>query len=534
MLPQKNRIPFSQKSQDDKFKNCDQEIYDICIVGGGINGAGSAFESLRSGCKTLLVEKSDFASGTSSKSSRLVHGGLRYLEQFEFKLVFEALKERTYLLKKIPHLVKPIEFVLPLYKGDRVSAFKLRAGLFLYDLFCGFRAPHFHQRVSVSKLFQFFPKLKRRNSLGGFLYSDAMMEDDRIVVDLARRSHELGGDIFSYTEVLEAEQKNDVLEVTLKRGSEIKKIKTQHLISALGPWTDIFMSQLDSTWVPRLKPTKGVHVFFKTQAFQMKKALVMGADNQKRILFVIPRNEGILVGTTDTHFSDSPDSVKSEAADVDYILKVLKDYFPDIDLSSPSWVSTYAGVRPLVSDGASSESKISRNHVIESHLNNQVTVIMGGKYTTYRVMCQEAVSKALKNMGLSSKEKISDTFTPHFGEFDNSVIPSDHPVLSQSDLKQLFQRRGDEAHTILTEFKGQGLWEYEAQFAIEYEAVKSLKDFYLRRTPLFDQQHLCDQASIENMGRLFQSKLGWSDNQLQAEVESLMAAVQEQKEILSV
>lgn len=404
------------------------ETFDFLVVGGGITGAAVARDAARRGLSVALVERKDFAWGTSSRSSKLIHGGLRYLENLEFTLVFEALSERALLLKTAPHLVRPLRFYLPIYQGNPHSRMKIGAGLWLYDLLSLFRAPGFHRSLSRDQLLRELPGLEERKLSGGFSYFDASMWDDAMVTEILRSASASGAAVANYVEAREAFFEGDRLagfackdELT---GSEFR-IKAHQTVVCAGPWTDLVGGKTGPGWQHWLKPSKGVHLVFPYAKLPLPGAVTM-THSDGRIVFVIPRTdygEGVtIVGTTDGPTPDDPDRASVEDSDTAYLLNVLSRFFPGCKLGAQDVVSNYVGVRPLVDFGAQgSLAKASREHRIGEGPGGTV-IAAGGKYTTHRTMAEEIVETALHRWKASQdrpahwerlqKPRTKEPFTP--------------------------------------------------------------------------------------------------------------------------
>lgn len=514
-----------------------QEEYDVVIIGGGINGAGVARDAASRGMKVALVEASDFASGTSSRSSKLIHGGIRYLENFEFHLVFEALTERATLFKIAPHMVHPLRFLLPLYKGSRVGMNKMGLGMWVYDALSLFRAPKLHERLNAKKSIDRIPILQTKNLLGSFVYSDAYMDDDRLVIETLRSAKNLGADQVSYVKAKGAifkDEKMCAIECEDVLSNEKFVIKGKHFVSTVGPWTDQLGETLLSKWKKILRPSKGIHITLSKDRLPLPCAMVMATEGEKRIVFGIPRHEMIIIGTTDTDYNDDPANVHSTKADVDYLLKVVEEYFPGA-IRKEDILASYAGVRPLVNDGSETESKTSREHVIIDDPRN-ITFVAGGKYTTYRKMAEQTVEKFLKHYSKIDRKRFKT---------NNTKIPLNPKVTAESfkeaqgrleelvsrthftteHLQVLLDRHGAEAFDIVSQYYSpaqKSVWEMEALFAINESMCGKLQDFYLRRVPLFLSEKDHGFQFLESLSRLFQQKLGWTEEERKINVENIL------------
>jgi glycerol-3-phosphate dehydrogenase len=518
--------------------------FDLVVIGGGITGAGVARDAASRGMKVALVEMRDFSQGTSSRSSKLIHGGIRYLENFEFGLVFEALSERRLLFEIAPHLVHPLRFVIPLYKSGRVGMFKMGLGMWAYDALSMFEAPELHERLSAKESVERLPLLQKNELLGSYVYSDAYMDDDRLTIETLRSAVKQGALCLNYVSADNAERDEQgqvrAIHCTDQLTGKKLKIRGRHFVGTLGPWTDSVAPKLVGDWRKILRPTKGIHLTFDRKRLPLHQAVVMGAE--KRIVFGIPRHEMIIIGTTDTDFSGDPNDVGTTPDDVNYVLGVAEKYFPGAKLTSDDIIASYAGVRPLVDDGSSSESKTSREHLIVKDPHN-VTFIAGGKYTTYRRMAEDVVKAALDSFPIEDRVRFgrNDTKRPLNDEATQSKIADtfrdaqrlvNSYGLSPESTHFLIERHGGEAKRILQEGAravGQNdeerLWALEVHQAIHQTMCLNLVDFYVRRSPLFLARRDHGQSLIGFIGEAFAAELGWSDSKRQEEISSLQAFI---------
>lgn len=533
---------FSLADRSAVLDRMEHEHFDLVVIGGGITGAGVARDAASRGMKVALVEAKDFAIGTSSRSSKLIHGGIRYLENLEFGLVFEALSERRLLFDLAPHLVHPLRFVLPLYKGARVGMFKMGLGMWLYDALSMFEAPELHERLSPKESLERLPLLQRRELLGSYVYSDAYMDDDRLVLETLRSAVSMGASCASYVSAEDAQMvEGKVRSVGCTDHLTGRKFRLTgtHFVSTVGPWTDIVASHLLHEWKKILRPSKGVHLTFDRRRLQLHQAVVMAADTDKRIVFGIPRHEMIIIGTTDTDYSGDPYDVSASVDDVRYLLHIAGEYFPGAKLTAEDIIASYAGVRPLVDDGSASESKTSREHLILNDPRN-VTFVAGGKYTTYRRMAEQTVESALSNFKLEDRIRFGrgDTKKPL-----NPLVTTESMDqarrqvkrwarefdMSTSDVDVLVDRHGAEALPIMEAGANRGLmgsseeklWSMEALHAIRQTMCMNLIDFYVRRSPLFLARHDHGLKLIALLSRVFAMELGWSDSRRQSEAASV-------------
>lgn len=524
---------FSNTERTQYWQQLDQQEYDIMIIGGGITGAGAARDAAARGMKVALVDAQDFAAGTSSRSSKLVHGGIRYLENLEFKLVFEALGERTKLFQIAPHLVHPLRFMIPLYDDSRVGMLTMGLGMWLYDALALFQAPEMHERLSARESYSRMPLLKTNQLKGSYVYSDAYMDDDRLVHETLRSANELGAHSVNYVKVKSIQFKSDgqvefVVVEDVLTGKE-KKVRARHFVGSVGPWTDILGEKLIKGWKPVLRPTKGIHITVARERLPLSSAVVMAAEKSSRIVFGIPRHEMVIIGTTDTDFKGDPGDVVATAEDVKYLLQVVEQYFPGAQLKKEDIIATYAGVRPLVHDGSATEGKTSREHTIWTLNEHNITFVAGGKYTTYRLMAQEVVDKVLQNFPIEDRARFVrgntelplnpyvsvDLLNQALISAGNLAEESLRPV---SDVMSLCQRFGQEAQVILAQNPSfYSYWQLEAAQAIDHTMCLNLVDFYSRRAPLFLAREDHGMPFLNEISEVFCEKLGWSAQRLEEE-----------------
>ncbi len=380
--------------------------YDVLIVGGGINGAAIAHIAALNGLKTALIEKGDFASGTSSKSTKLIHGGLRYLENFEFDLVKESLRERSIQLKSAPHLVKPLPFIIPVFKDDARSLWMMRLGVKLYDFLSGKHHIGKHQAVTKEQVISGIPDIKQDGLVGGMIYYDAQMDDARLCLENILSAKEKGAHVANYTEARTFIQEHgktigvvaqDIL------GKKIFDIRAKKVICAAGPWINQFKNRENSRSPHKIRTTKGVHLMYSEKFSE--KALLLTTQKDRRIFFVIPWHEHSLVGTTDTDYEGDPDLAAVEEEDIAYLMENLKRFFPTKHLDRSNIITTFAGLRPLVySEGK--PSSVSRRDLIEESFSG-IIYVMGGKYTTYRKIAEHVFKKAFKKNPQKSEDSFS-------------------------------------------------------------------------------------------------------------------------------
>lgn len=517
---------FSFETRQDNIKKLQRDRFDILIIGGGINGAGVARDAAMRGLNVALVEANDFAFGTSSRSSKLVHGGIRYLENYEFRLVFEALSERTKLFQMAPHLVHPLRFMIPLFEDSRVGPFLMGLGMMLYDALALFQTPEMHEKLTKMETLQRMPIVRGTDLVGSFIYSDGYMDDDRLVHETLRSANEAGACAVNYVEVIKAyysQNQVTAVQVRDKQTQELFDIECDHVISTVGPWTDLVGAKLVDDWKKILRPTKGIHITLHKDRLNLSSAVVMAAQKSSRIVFAIPRHEMIIIGTTDTDFQDAPEKAIVTADDVSYLLRVTNEYFPGAKITEEDILSTYVGVRPLVKDESDNEGKTSREHTILSDPRG-LTFVAGGKYTTYRLMSEQVVDRALKSFSVEKRlgfsrcetnQPLNDLTSPTNFERANYEAHTEKE-------KFLAQRYGMEAFEILDNNDASlSVWQLEAIQAIQNTMCLNLVDFYVRRVPLMLGYHNHGLQFLDEILEVFKAELGWSEKETNEQLEAL-------------
>ncbi len=370
-----------------------RETFDVVVVGGGVVGCGAALDAASRGLSVALVERNELASGTSSRSSKLIHGGLRYLEQLQLRLVREALNERALLLQRLaPELVSPLRFLYPV-RGGLVEEAYVRAGLALYDtLSAGARALPRHRRLARDETLALAPSLDRRVS-AGLAYWDGTVDDAGLTAALARTAASLGAAIATRTEVVEFE--NGGIRVAERDTGDELSVSAREIVCAAGAWTEELERLAGCDLAIRLTLSKGVHIVVPRERIESETALI--ARTSDSVLLVIPWREGWLIGTTDTRWDAPPGEPTVDDVDVDYLLaqanRVLR-----VRLNEDDVVDAFAGLRPLVADTVRRTSQISREHAV-ARPRAGVTFVAGGKLTTYRIAARHAIDVATKELG---------------------------------------------------------------------------------------------------------------------------------------
>jgi glycerol-3-phosphate dehydrogenase len=511
---------------------------DLLIIGGGITGAGIARDAAMRGLRTVLVEQGDLAAGTSSRSSRLIHGGLRYLEHGRLRLVLEANRERRRLLRLAPHLVRPLAFVFPLHRGDRVPLWRLAAGMWLYDLLALFRNVAPHRMLSKRALLAREPMIRERGLLGGARYFDAQCDDARLVLATARSAALHGARIATYTRVENLELTDGRVTgarvVDLLGGSR-GVVRAAAVVNATGPWTDRLRGLEDPHCRPVLRPTKGVHLVIPRSRLGQKEAIAFLSPIDGRVMFALPWGDDSYVGTTDTDTAEPPETVAADQNDVVYLLRSINALFPNARLGTDDVRVTWAGLRPLLADGAGGPSGVSREHAILEGPAGMLTVA-GGKLTTYRVMAQDAVDRVvgqLRDRGYqvdakhaaTDQEPLLGGETAELGPFHRGALElglnadtAEHLVghygtetagiVNLAGTYRELQRRLHPEHAAI---------EAEVVYAARRELAQRVEDVLIRRIHLYYETSDRGRAAAVRTAELLGRELNWPRGRIQQE-----------------
>ncbi|GAB2808879.1 glycerol-3-phosphate dehydrogenase [Lentzea nigeriaca] len=511
----------------DAVRSLGSTEFDVLVVGGGVVGAGAALDAASRGLSVALVEAHDWASGTSSRSSKLVHGGLRYLEQLEFKLVREALKERGLLLRRLaPHLVRPVPFLFPLEKQWERAY--VGAGVLLYDSIGGAGAVPMHRHLSRRKASEIGPSLDPSKFAGAIRYYDAQMDDARLVLTLVRTAAQHGATVLSRARVTSLVRSGGrVSGARVSVDGSTVEVRARRVISATGVWTDSLNSMSPGTPPFHVRMSKGVHILVDRSKIQLDGGLI--TRTEKSVLFVIPWGRHWIIGTTDTPYSGDPASVTATSEDVSYILDHVNAVLRS-PLTVEDVVGTYAGLRPLL-DGASGDTaKLSREHAV-AQPEPGFFVIAGGKYTTYRVMAADVVNAAVSGLGravapsLTARLPLCGAVGYHELWADRARVAAESG-LPTSTVERLLRRYGSAISDVLAlvaqdpslSVEVAGHLAAEIVYAVTHEGALDLEDVLARRTRIAIE-HLDQGASVAGtVADLIAGPLGWSPAEREAAV----------------
>jgi glycerol-3-phosphate dehydrogenase len=482
--------------------------FDLLVIGGGITGAGIARDAALRGLHVLLADKDDFAGGTSSRSSRLIHGGLRYLEHGQLKLVFEASAERRRLLRLAPHLVRPLRFVWPVYDGARVPLWKVVAGVTLYDALAVFRNVHRHRRLSAAGVEAEEPAVARSALRGGVSYYDAATDDARLTLANVLGAARAGATVLNHVAVeglvVDRGRVTGARLVDRLTGAATE-IAARATVNAAGPWSDGVRRLEGPAAHPRVRGSKGAHILVPQARVGNRAALTLLSPTDGRVMFALPAGGFTIFGTTDTFTDASPDEVRASEDDVAYLLRAANAFFPGAKLARGDVISAWAGIRPLVATSAESPNAASREHAIETTPAGVVT-ITGGKLTTYRIMARQVVDLVTRRIGAGRP-----CLTAHM------PLPDDGPEREAACAADA--RAGGR---IIPELE----WRWgELRWAVEKGHARTLGDLLIRRTKVAFETRDHGLAVAPDVAAYVAPLLGWDAAAAQVELERYAAEV---------
>jgi len=516
----------------------------VLVVGGGVVGAGVALDAVTRGLSVGLVEARDFASGTSSRSSKLIHGGLRYLEQLDFGLVREALTERALLLQRIaPHLIKPVSFLFPFTHFGWERAY-VGAGVSMYDLLGiargQVRGLPVHRQLSRAGALRLAPALRKSALTGALLYWDAQVDDARYVLGLVRTAATYGANIASRTQVTgflrEGERVTGVRAVDLESGSE-REFRAQQVVNATGVWTDEIQAMVGGRGSINVRASKGVHLVVPRDRIQSHTGVILRTPVS--VLFVIPWGRHWIIGTTDTDWALSKANPAASKADIDYVLDQVNRVLA-VPLTHDDVEGVYAGLRPLLAGESDSTSKLSREHTV-AHPVPGLVMIAGGKYTTYRLMARDAVDAVAHGLDGKVAPSCSDQ-VPLVGADGFQAMWNARSSLAKSSglhvarIQHLLRRYGTQIGELLDLVAADpslgkplgGADDYlrvEVVYAVTHEGARHLNDVLARRTHISIETWDRGVSAADEVAELMAGPMGWGPTQVARELENYRAVV---------
>lgn len=524
------------------------QLFDVIVIGGGITGAGVARDAALRGLSCLLIEKGDFASGISSKSTRLIHGGLRYLANFEIDLVAESLTERAVLRQQAPYLIHPLPILIPIYQGDAHGRAVISLGIHLYDMLSHEKdIPHYFTS-NKEKTLGLEPRLNQEGLKGSALFYDhQIIMPERLVIENIISTRDAGTVVLNYTRAERIEESDSAVTVTAKNtlnGNQYV-FRSKVLINAAGPWIDQVRRASGINSPQIIHPTKGIHLVLP----RLNDQALFIALRDGRMFFITPLGKYSLIGTTDTKYDGDLDEVHADTSDVQYLLSESSRVLPGIGLRREAILYTYGGIRPLAFSGAK-ESKISRKHrVIREGRSGRIISIAGGKLTTYRNMAKDTVDAACTVLGMparcvTDKKPLPGGLPTEYNEYVKEAVPelSIRYKVSQETVRHLISlygaRAGDVLHLTQERLDFSGVISPESSdiyaqvlYSIREEESKTLSDIILRRIYLgitasrgmHQVQKIADMAGKE---------LRWDEEETLRQIEQFRSDLQKETECL--
>ncbi|ECQ0702124.1 glycerol-3-phosphate dehydrogenase/oxidase [Listeria monocytogenes] len=547
---------FSAFDRETIERNLQEEKFDLVIVGGGITGAGIALDATSRGMSVALVEMGDFASGTSSRSTKLVHGGLRYLQQFEIKEVADLGKERAIVYENGPHVTTPEWMMLPFHKGGNMGKTTASFGIRLYDYLAGVKKNERRKILSAKETLAKNPFVKKDGLKGSGYYVEYRTDDARLTIEVMKKAVELGANAINYTKAehfLYDDNKQVVgVTVTDRLSGKAYDIKGHRVINAAGPWVDKVRKLDYATNNKHLRLTKGIHLVIDKQKFPMEQAVYFDTPDG-RMVFAIPRDKKVYVGTTDTVYDEAVINPKALESDHNYVIKAINYMFPDVHITEKDIVSSWAGVRPLIYEEGKDPSEISRKDEVWFSESGLITMA-GGKLTGYRKMAEKLLDDVSKSLAKETGKKYKPVQTKHLPISGGDIGGSEQleAFLSKKakegnnrfgwtleegrEMAKRFGSNIDQLFTYAQEHKEQNETTLpnslyaELRYSIQHEAVTTPIDFLLRRTGylLFDMPYLLEwkDAVVDEMAKQFH----WSDDVKQTYIEELNIQINDARE----
>ncbi len=545
-------VNFSAASRVQRHTVLKEQTFDLFIIGGGITGAGIALDAASRGLKVALAEMQDFAEGTSSRSTKLVHGGLRYLKQFEMKEVAELGRERAIVYENGPHVTTPVWMLLPFHKGGTFGSFSTSLGLKIYDILAGVKKSERRFMLSADEIISREPLIKKENLLGGGMYVEYRTDDARLTIEVLKAAVANGAIALNYLKVIGFQGSNlsfSRVEVQDQFTGESYIVKAKKVVNAAGPWVDDVRKLEHSIGEKHLILSKGVHLVFDETDFPLRQAIYFDTKSDGRMIFAIPRDGKTYVGTTDTFYDGDPLKLTVTIEERKYMIEAIKYMFPNLNLTLDKIESAWAGVRPLIHEKGKGPSEISRKDEIWQTESGLIT-IAGGKLTGYRKMAEKIVDLVVNQINQEFNKKFGQSITKH--------LPISGGDMSGSRFFESFvQKRiimgkqlglSEEQSSFLAKFYGTNVdkvFDYVAQatgdlpaivygqlyYAMNDESASVATDFFIRRTSaLFFNIHFVEQFKDSVIDEMAQY-LKWSDHEKQQQIEWLEKALTDVKKV---
>lgn len=512
------------------------EQFDVLVIGGGITGAGIARDAAMRGLRTALVERDDFGSGTSSRSSRLVHGGVRYLEHGHLHLVFESSRERRTLMRIAPHLVRPLRFTWPVYRSARLPRWKLNAGLTLYDALAAFRNVQNHRVLDATEVIASEPSLRREELVGGAQYYDAATDDARLTLANVLAAEAQGAAVVNHAAVVgllrDGERVVGATACGVATGDGGIDVRATVVVNATGPWTDAIRSMDAAEPAHAVRGTKGVHIAIARERLSTRGALTLLSPIDGRVMFAIPSTATTIIGTTDTPTTERPDEVRASPDDIAYLLETANVFFPAAHLTPNDVIAAWAGIRPLIASAFTGDAaSASREHRIDRSASGVISV-SGGKLTTYRSMAAEVVDAVERSLGRKRTRSRTDRVPLPGGDLrsvDEALRAAELEVGDPAVARRLVMAHGTRwrevasltaqepalARRIVRELP---YLLAEVVYAVEHEMALTLADVLVRRLPIAYEVPDHGRATARVATAILAGRLGWDNARARDEI----------------
>ena len=529
--------PFSATTRQENLERLAQEEFDLLIIGGGITGVAVARDAALRGFRTALVEKNDFGSGTSSRSSRLIHGGIRYLEYYQFKLVFEACGERCTMRTVAPRLVRPLPFLYPLYRGQKPAPWTLRAGLVLYDALGLFRNVQRHRWLRPPEVKRREPLVAGRGLLGAARFYDAQVDDARLTLMTAKAAHFHGAVLANHARVaglMSAGGRVVGAQVVDEINGQEIEVRARVIVNAAGVWVDGVRQLSKHPSRPMTRPTKGIHLVIPRARLASQHAVVFDSPRDGRHVFLIPWDDFALIGTTDTDYDGDLDNPAANQEDVEYLLEAVQHAFPGAQIKHDDIISTFAGLRPLIFSTGGTYT-LSREHEIVESPPGLITVA-GGKLTTHRLMGKQLTDRVEKKLarefGIYPKAECRTKDLLAGAQIERVPVGNVNERVS----KHLVGTYGGDARWILAYAEeNPDLGEHivpelpylmaEALYAVQHEMALTLCDVLIRRTHVIYETPDGGLKRARAVAELMAPRLGWNEAEIGHQIVNYAAQV---------
>lgn len=533
-------MTFSNTTYQETISRITKQDFDLVIIGGGVTGAGILLDAQSRGLNAILFEKHDFASGTSSRSTKLIHGGLRYLKQKNVALVAEVGKERQIVAENAPHLVWKKRVFIPFYKGGSLGRLTAKAAMLLYEKLIRVDDLDRHRMFKKSTVLERHPLLNPENLKGGVEYTEYATDDARLTIEIIKKAVDLGGTALNYTSVtgFGYDEKGVINNVRVKFCEEdLLSVKTKGVISAAGPWADDIL-QLDKEKMPqKLILTKGVHVVVSKSSLNISSAAYFDTKD-KRMIFAIPKDDIVYIGTTDTFFDKASYEPGITNDDVSYLVDAVNHVFTGSQISASDIISGWSGLRPLIKEEGKKPSEISRKDEMFTSESGLLT-IAGGKLTGYRKMADKVITKYLEQLGMNIPCK-SDLVRLSGGDINNwedflkvQLERARSIGLKEDDAHLLIRRFGSNVDVLFDIFRNEGSEEglpvylnLSLKYCARHEMIHTLSDFLIRRTGMLYFEMPDVKKYYKPVAVVLSHELHWTDKQCEENIKLFEADIE--------